>query len=108
MQESMMPSSSTFPAPARASDPAREMIHQQPTFAEIEKRLGTPFELPGDFEKVRELAHALGNLAQKSRLANYLSDNKSPAPVTPPKEIKGGRPPDFDMDDTIQWVGRTI
>ena len=103
-----MPSRPISPAPARTGDRAQEITRKQPTLEEIEKRLGTSFELPGDFERVRELAHALGNLAQKSRLANYLSDDKSPAPATPTEGIKGGRPPDFDIDDTIQWVGRTI
>lgn len=103
----MTPSSSIFPR-QRARNPAREMIHKQPTFEEIERRLGTPFELPGDFERVREMAHALRNLAQKSKFTNCLPDNKSPAPAMPTKGIKGGRPPDFDTDDTIQWVGRTL
>jgi hypothetical protein len=82
----MTPSGSLAPVSASMSDPANEIIRKRPSLQE------TPVEKPDDLEK----------------LASYLSDKKSAAPEAPAEEIKKGGTPDFDIDNTIQWVGRTI
>jgi hypothetical protein len=83
MQKSMKPSSTFFPAPARAD----EILRKRPS-------------LPGagDLEPARQPA-------QEKKPAGSLADKKLAAPA---KGFKGGRPPDFDIDGGINWVGRTI
>jgi hypothetical protein len=95
------------PVQKRAQDISQEIIQKRASLREIEWRLGTALEKPGDFEEVRRLAHALGGLAQETKLASYLLERKSAGKVTPNEEIKRKKAPNFD-DDAIQWLGRTI
>jgi hypothetical protein len=99
---------SISPVLKRASDLSREVVRKRASLKEIQKRLGTHFEKPGDFERVRHLAHALGGLDQGAKLADYLLDSQSASYADPTRKIKRGQIPDFDLDDTIEWVGRTI
>jgi hypothetical protein len=46
---------------------------------QIQARLGTPNELPEDFDQLVHLCHRWGNIQQVEISARYLSDTKSPS-----------------------------
>jgi hypothetical protein len=104
----MTPDYSNSSVLQRTRDIAQEIIRKRAVLREVEKRLGTPVEKCGDFEQARHLAHALVSLAQEATLANYLLERGSADSGSPFGETKNSRPPDFDLEGAIHWVGRTV
>jgi hypothetical protein len=80
-----------------ASALSQKIIHKRPMMEEGEKRVGPLFE-----------RSALRILGQETKHENHLSDSKPAAPVASANGIKKSRPPFFDPDGEIHWVGRTI
>jgi hypothetical protein len=76
--------------PARTDDLGQEAIRKRPALQKADQ-----------LEQVRQLA-------EKTNFANSLSEKKPAAPVAPTNALKGGRPPDFDLDDSIKWMGREV
>jgi hypothetical protein len=101
-------SASLSPVLKRACDLTQEIIRKRACLREVQKRLGTVSERPDDFAEARHIAHALGGLAQETKLAIYLLDREQANRAAQEKEARKNRVPDFDIDGGIQWVGRTI
>src|SRR5579871_2616081 len=105
MHNSMAPSDPISPVLARACDLSQEIIRKRGALRKIQIRLGTSFEKPDDLEQARRFGHELKGLVQEKSLAIYLFDKKSAAPEASAK--KSGTP-NFNIDEGVQWVGRTI
>jgi len=104
----MTPYNAITPVQRRASELSQKIHGNREALREIEWRLGTPLEKPGDMERARHFTQVLGGLAQEMKIADDLLNQRSAAPEVPTQAANKGRLPDFDLDDSIQWVGRTI
>jgi hypothetical protein len=88
--KSMKPNGPISSAPVCTGDLSPEIIRKRPSLREIGGLPRAP------------------RLTQETKPAGSLSEKKFTAPKAPTEGFKGGRPSNFDVDDAIQWVGRTI